>query len=255
MLLRNGVTWHEFVEMGKEVFVQVAREDYGIQGRPTNTARVALITGLGRREVTRVKDVLLGERAREEAAPSRISQILSTWHLDPQFLDAEGTPAVLPVVGDGPTLATLLKLCAGDSPHGAIVKELEELNLVTRTSAGFRVLAREYIRSPTDPDMVRQACLAMHDHAATIAYNVDARRSGPARFERMATHLALPRRQARAFEAYLQSEGQMFLERIDGWLAAHAADEGQIAAIRDERPVRVGVGMYLIHEAQPRMQQ
>ena len=254
MLLRNGVTWHEFVEMGKEVFVQVAREDYGIQGRPTNTARVALITGLGRREVTRIKGVLLGERSREEPAPSRISQILSAWHLDPQFLDTEGKPAVLPAAGDGPSMAMLLRQYAGDSPHGAIIKELEELDLVTRTPDGFRVLAREYIRSPTDSGMVRQACLALHDHAATIAYNVDARRNGPARFERMATHLALPRRQARAFEAYLQAEGQAFLERIDGWLNLHAA-EGDSTGTREEQTARVGVGMYLIHDAQQRQRQ
>jgi hypothetical protein len=256
MLLRNGVTWHEFVEMGKEVFVQVAREDYGIQGRPTNTARVALITGLGRREVTRLKDVLLGERAREEAAPSRISQILTAWHLDAQFADNEGKPATLPATGDGPSMTTLLRLHAGDSPHGAIIKELEELKLVQRTAEGFRVLAREYIRSPTDPDMVHQACTAMHDHAATIAYNVDAKRSGPPRFERMATHLSLPRRHQRAFETYLQSEGQEFLERVDGWLTSHAARGGDEEATsgRAERNLRIGVGMYLICQMHERKQ-
>jgi hypothetical protein len=127
VLLRNGVTWSDFTEVAKEVFVQVAREDYGVQGRPTNTSRVALITGLSRREVTRVKDVLLGERPREAAAPSRISQILTAWHVDPQYVGPDGRPATLPAVGDGPSLATLLKQYAGDTPHGAVIKELEEL--------------------------------------------------------------------------------------------------------------------------------
>lgn len=248
MLLRNGVTWQEFAELGKEVFVQVARDDYGIQGRPTNTARVALITGLGRREVTRVKGVLLGERAREDSPPSRISQILSAWHLDPQFLDTSGRPSVLPATGDGHSMATLLRLHAGDSPHGAILKELEELDLVERTAAGFRVLSRDYIRSPTDPDMVRQACTAMHDHAATIAYNVNAKRIGPPRFERMATHISMPRRHQRAFEGYLQTEGQVFLERIDHWLTSRAVEEAPGAEPGD-RDLRIGVGMYLICES------
>jgi Family of unknown function (DUF6502) len=243
VLLRNGVTWSEFSELMKEMFVQVAREDYGVQGRPTNTSRVALITGLSRREVMRVKDVLLGERPREATAPSRISQVLTAWHVDPRFLTADGKPAVLPASGDGPSLATLLKGYAGDTPHGAVLKEIEELGLVERTPQGYRALAREYIRSASDPDLIRQAGVALHDHATTIAHNVDAQRTGSARFERMATHRAFPRRHVRAFEAYLETEGQAFLEKVDAWLSARHANVEQ-----DERTLRVGVGVFQIHE-------
>ncbi len=49
VMLRSGVSWGEFAELLKEVFVDVARRDHGRQGRPTNTARVAMITGLSRR--------------------------------------------------------------------------------------------------------------------------------------------------------------------------------------------------------------
>jgi len=250
MLLRNGVTWQEFAELGKEVFVQIAREDYGIKGRPTNSARVALITGLSRREVTRVKSVLLGERDREQGVPGRISQILSAWHLDPAFRAADGLPAVLPVSGEGPTMESLLKQCAGDSPYGAITKELLELGLVERTAGGYRVLARDYIRSPTDPDLIRQASTALHDHATTIAYNVDAKRSGPARFERMATHRAVPHENLRAFETYLHAEGQVFLERVDDWLVSHADSADDNAIKSPDRKLRIGVGMYLICDSQ-----
>jgi len=250
MLIRNGVTWQEFVEAGKEVFVQVAREDYGIKGRPTNTARVALITGLSRREVTRVKGVLLGDRAREQVAPGRISQILTTWHLDPAFRGADGLPAVLPASGEGATMESLLRQCAGDSPYGALTKELLELGLVERGADGFRVLAREYIRSASDPDLVRQASTALHDHAQTIAYNVDARRTGPARFERTATHRAVPHHHQIAFEKFLQAEGQEFLLRMDAWLTAHADSQEDRDLNSSGRSSRMGVGMYLIRDSQ-----
>ena len=248
VLLRNGVTWSEFAEIGKEVFVHVARADYGIQGRPTNTARVALMTGLSRREVMRVKAVLTGEQERERPAPNRISQILTAWHVDPDFLTADGNPAVLPLGGDGASVATLLKRYAGDAPHGAVLKELELLGLVESTPAGFRVLSRDYIRSAADPDLIGQAGVALHDHAATIAHNVDTKRTEPARLERMATN-SLPRRQVRAFRAFLESEGQAFLERMDAWLASHAtiAERGT-RALSAERTVRIGVGVYLIHD-------
>jgi hypothetical protein len=250
VLLRNGVTWSEFAEIGKEVFVDVARSDYGIQGRPTNTARVALMTGLSRREVTRVKAVLVGAQARDELPANRISQILTAWHVDPQFLGSDGTPAVLPATGDGASVATLLKGYAGDMPHGAVLKELEQLELIAPVAGGFRVTSRDYIRSAADPDLIRQAGVALRDHAATIAHNVDAKRSEPARFERMATNTSLPRRHVHAFRNFLQTEGQGFLERIDAWLAAHgsAGRRDEQAAPTRERTVRTGVGVYLIHD-------
>jgi len=243
VLLRNGVSWGDFSEIAKEAFVQVAREDYGVQGRPTNTSRVALMAGLSRREVTRIKDVLTGERPREPGVPSRISQILTAWHVDPRFVTADGRPATLSEAEPEPSMAALLKSYAGDTPHGAVIKELTELGLVERTPSGFRALAREYIRGGSDPDLLRQAGIALHDHAATIAYNVDSKRTGPALFERMATNTALPRRQLRAFKAFLATEGQAFLEKADAWLAARAATTAD-----DERTVRVGVGVYEIHD-------
>ncbi len=243
VLLRNGVTWAEFAEIGKEVFVEVAREDYGIQGRPTNTARVALMTGLSRHEVTRVKKVLTGASERPEQPSNRISQILTAWHTDPDFLAADGSPLVLPVTGGTTSVESLLRRYAGSMPHGAVLKELEQLDLVEQTAAGFRVKARQYIRSAADPDLVRQAGIALHDHGATIAHNLYAKRTEPARFERMATQLALPSRHVRAFREFLEIEGTAFLEKIDRWLTVRAAREKTRG-----RVVRTGVGVYLIHD-------
>jgi hypothetical protein len=251
VLLRNGVSWDEFAELGKKTFVEVARDDYGIQGRPTNTSRVALITGLSRREVMRVKELLTCGDVIDDVKPTnRISQILTAWHVDPDFLARDGKPADLPMSGDGASIATLLSRYAGDMPHVAVFKELTKLGLVAEVPGGFRVTSRDYIRSAADPDLMQQAGVALHDHATTIAHNVDAKRTEPARFERMATNRALPRRHVRAFGKFLADEGQAFLERVDAWLAARAltaTDDPSTRAARD-RPVRTGVGVYLIHD-------
>ncbi len=44
-LLRSGVTWKEFADLARGVFVVTASEEFGIRGRPTNVSRVALLTG------------------------------------------------------------------------------------------------------------------------------------------------------------------------------------------------------------------
>lgn len=99
-LLRNGVTWNEFKELSKDMYVDVARQEYGIQGRPTNNARVAVITGLSRREVSRVRDKLLeGAESPDLRQGNRISRILTGWHVDPEFQDGDGQPKDLPATG------------------------------------------------------------------------------------------------------------------------------------------------------------
>jgi hypothetical protein len=247
-LLRSGVTWAEFAELGKEVFVDVARSDYGIQGRPTNSSRVALLTGLSRREVTRVRDVLVGERPAAALAASRISQVLSGWHLDPEFVGPTGQPKVLP--GNGPTasLEALLQRYAGDLPHRAFIKELVARQLVEKVGRdSFRVLERDYTRAPEDPDIVRQLGVALHDHGATLAHNLDTEREDEARFEAMATTVRLAPRHARAFAELVAKRGQELLEEMDAWLISHEVKESD-----DSAGLRMGIGVYLIKDSNRR---
>ena len=249
MLQRSGVTWAEFADLSKEVFVDVAGRDYGLQGRPTNASRVAMITGLSRREITRVRKILAGAEPAKASPGSSIAQILSGWHLDPQFLDAQGRPAELPTEGER-SLQSLLKKYAGDTPHGALTKELLNLGLISECGPGvYEVHANEYVRSPLDPDMLRQAGVALHDHGATLAHNVDSERQAPARFEGMATNPRVAPHRIKDFYQFLEKRGQALLEEVDAWLAKHQHEN---TASEENIGVRLGAGVYLIHDEDTR---
>ena len=71
MLLRSGITWKEFSDMSRTVFVTVATEDYGRKGRPTNVSRVSILTGLSRRDVTHQRKLL--ETEQSSGADAQIS--------------------------------------------------------------------------------------------------------------------------------------------------------------------------------------
>ena len=172
-VLRHGVTVVEFEELTKDAYVQVARQEYGIDGRPTNNARVAMLTGLSRREVAKVRDRLLeGGLLADDSHGNRISQILTGWHLDSEFTDENGQPKVLPATGPKGSLPSLLKRYAGDLPHGAIRKEMQQRALIEEQSDGsFRVLKRDYVFSDLDPESVKRLGVALHDHATTLEHN------------------------------------------------------------------------------------
>lgn len=44
ILLRYGIGYREFAEVVKSALVDVATDEYGIRGRPTNISRVAVMT-------------------------------------------------------------------------------------------------------------------------------------------------------------------------------------------------------------------
>jgi hypothetical protein len=246
-LLKHGVTWNEFGELSKEAYVKVAREDYGIEGRPTNNSRVAMLTGLSRREVARVRDQLLnGTERATELQGNQISRILTGWHLDPEFTDDDGQPNDLPPTGPSGSLSILLKRYAGDLPHGAIRKEMQKRDLVEELDNGqMRVLKRDFVYSELDPEIVAHLGIALHDHAATLEHNLDSNRALERRFEAIASNDRITPRAINAFQKLLESRGLAFLEDIDQWLTEH-----EIEPREDTRAdtVRLGVGVYLIYD-------
>lgn len=246
-LLRHGVTWEDFSELSKDIYVDVARQGYGIQGRPTNNARVAIMTGLSRREVARVRDRLVEEaQSPLEREGNRISRILTAWHVDEDFTDEHGQPLELPTTGPSASFSSLLKRYAGDLPHGAIRKEMLQLGLIEETQTGnLRVLKRDYIYSTLDPDIVRQMSVALHDHADTLDHNLNSARKSATRFEGLADNAHVSARSAKAFAKLVETRGMDFVQEMDAWLSKHEVDTSKTTK---SRKVRLGVGVYLIHD-------
>ena len=247
LALRHGVTSSEFAELTKEAYVQVARNDHGIDGRPTNNARVAMLTGLSRREVARIRDRLLeGGLLVEDKQGNRISQVLTGWHVDSEFTDADGQPKVLPATGPTGSFSSLLKRYAGDLPHGAIRKEMQQRALIEeQADGGYRVLKRDYIYSDLDPEMIARMGVALHDHAATLEHNLNEQRLTAPRFEAIADNASIRPSTYKAFCRLVQERGLSFLEEMDGWLSDN---EIETSTDSKARSVRLGVGVYLIYD-------
>ena len=77
ILLRGGLPHRAFAEVAKRAFVRVAEREGGVSGRKQSTSRIALRTGLTRKEVGRLRK-LPELRAEETAARySRASRVVA----------------------------------------------------------------------------------------------------------------------------------------------------------------------------------
>jgi hypothetical protein len=248
VLLRCGVTWKEFSELAKSTYVEVATQQFGKRGRPTNVSRTAVLTGLARREVRRQRDRL--ETAPQPLAGyvTKASLVLSAWHLQPEYLDKNGKPALLRLDGGGATFATLLRRCgAGDVSPSTLLKELLSAGAVRRRADGrLEALQRNYLPHAIDEQFIRLWGTGLADVGTTYVHNLTRSARTPARFERAAVNDRIAASAVAEFREFLDREGQAFLERVDAWLAAHeVSDAGDEAAAQS---LRLGAGMYHIQD-------
>ena len=246
-LLKSGITWKEFAELSRTVFVDVAAEEFGLRGRPTNVSRIALLTGLTRRDVRRYRASTLLESAsarRAEDDLNHATRVLAGWHLDAEFIDDMGRPRALPASGDGATFSALVRRYAGDIPATALAKELLLSGSVVRAEDGaYRAVRRYYMPRAMDGKAVERAGHVLADLTTTLEYNLSRDAAAPSRFEGRAQNRHVAPEHLPAFRAFMEREAQGFLERCDEWLSSHEAEAGARGT-----PLRLGAGVYMIQD-------
>jgi Family of unknown function (DUF6502) len=248
LLITSGLSWKEFADVSKVAFVEVATEEFGIRGRPTNLARVAILTGINRREVARLRELSESGEPEEPRYLNAAQRLLSGWHQDADFI-ADGKPLLLAVSGDAPSFESLCARYGGDMPMTALLKEFKAVNAVAEQSDGrLQVLTRVYIPQQIDGDRALRSGSVLEDLGNVITHNLIAPIAEPRRFERRAENDAIDPRHVAAFQAFLDKEGMAFLERVDDWLTQHEQTDADSNAKR----VRLGAGLYHLQSYKPR---
>jgi hypothetical protein len=252
LLLKCGMTWREFAEVSKSVFVAVASQDYGLNGRPTNVSRVSILTGVSRKEITRVRNLLEHESTPLPNKTSDATRLLSGWHQDPDFITATGEPRVLPAEGGGASFATLWQRYAGDVPVTSMRKELERAGAIKTLPDGtLRAERRYFMPRRFDPQWILNAGSMLSDLGSGITHNLDVAAEPPSagakapgrRFIGRATSDSVDVAAMPEFEAFVEQRGQEFLETVDQWLTEHEARPATGGA---RKRMRLGLGMFLI---------
>jgi hypothetical protein len=186
-----------------------------------------------------------GSGTSTEESLNHASRVLTGWHLDPDFLEPDGRPRVLPAAQGQASFEVLLKRYAGDIPTTALVKELVKSGSIERLESGaYRVLRRYYMPRQMDGHAVERAGSVLADIATTVEHNLSRGPSDPSRFEGRAQSRHVDPRNLPAFRAFVEREAQGLLERVDDWLASHEAG----ATTEGAATVRLGVGVYAIQD-------
>jgi len=243
MLLRNGVTYQAFAETLKLVFVQVASEEFRIPGRKQSDSRIAVITGLSRKEVKRVAALAPAADAAAYVRYNRAARVVSGWTEDPAFVTA-GVPRALALEGAGANFPELVRRFSGDAPPRAVLDELERVGAVERRDDGMLVLkVRSYQPLTDDPDRVAALGRTASALLETAEHNLGASEVDQ-RLQRQVVSRDLPAHSVARFQHLTAERAAPVLASLEAWLDDHALDPGVAGVER----VAVGVGVYLFVE-------
>ena len=74
ILLKNGISYQTFANIARNQFVEIAQKEFCVEGRKQSVSRIAVITGLTRKEVGRyLKFSVPYDREKIRPLQSRIS--------------------------------------------------------------------------------------------------------------------------------------------------------------------------------------
>jgi hypothetical protein len=241
-LMKSGIGYREFAEISKSAFVDVATSDYGLRGRPTNISRVAVMTGLTRKEVKRLREKISAGTQIDMARVIPPAEILSRWHSDLDYLDSTGRPLTLDFDGETPSFAALVKKYGGDIPAGAMRTELKRVGAVTEDDRGRLTVQVKDFQPIEREDQIRRALgMAVYGLGLSINHNLSTQPKDNW-VERLAFSTRIRRSDAARVRRISQDRAIEFVESVNDLFSAYETIYGDDEP--DLETTTLGVGVY-----------
>ncbi len=242
LLVSQGLTHAEFSEVAKEVYVEVALRHFEPSER-VNKSRVAVLTGLTRKEVKNVIDRAI-ESSSLEKTKSRPSRVLSGWYEDPKFTGPYGIPLELSYENQNEGLASfieLVKTYSGDMAPRQMLNELLRSGSVVEVDGLYRAVSRLYEPTALSPELIQRLGDIGYRFFSTAALNITKEGQGTGYFERAvyANEGCTPN-VIEKFDEHIKAKGQVFLEELDIWFSANEHQN-------DPKEQRQGTGLFMVH--------
>lgn len=243
LVLKRGMAFGQFAELVKHAYVEAAEEDFTVPGRKLTISRVAVLTGLTRKEASRLmqeEPPVSESQARRRV--NRAARVVSAWAVDPAFQDASGNPLDLPFdAQEGQTFARLVAQHGADVPPRAVLDELIRVGAVVRHEDGLiHLVERAYIPAGDEAAKLEILGTDVADLIASIEHNLDPP-DGIRYFQRKVAYDNLPPEYLPALRELLARKGQALLEDLNDDMARHDRDLSGEVVEGPRRRAMVGI--------------
>lgn len=247
LAVARGVPIQALEEALRRAMVGAARAALGGGDGGRLTSRISAMTGLTRREVSRL------EGLDTQALPSSrtlVTELFTLWRFDPALRAPDGRPRVLTRTGPAPSFEALAARVSRDVHPRTLLDEMARLGLVVCLSERDSVALVEDTVVPRGRWAEMMGFLGDHvgDHFRAAADNVLG--DGRAHFEQALLADELSERSVEAAKALISTQWQRLMGDLVPALTALMEEDRQAGRPQD-RAVRIGFYSYARPMAPP----
>lgn len=249
LMLRKGVTFSSFVNLLKEVFVEVAEREFRLDGKPPSDSRINLLTGVHRKDVRRLRSQVLEDEASLPEAVSFGAHLVSIWLNHEPFCEQPGEPRALPrlaSVGGERSFDALVASLSTDIRARVVLDEWLRLGVVSVDEDDqVHLQTRAFIPQRGLEEKIAYFRHNLHDHACAAVHNLTD--AGEPFFERSVHYDSLSQAGVQQLRDAVRTDGMQLLLTLNQLAAELEEREQPPAEVRQ----RITVGLYFYAEPSP----
>jgi hypothetical protein len=246
LMLANDLGYTFAIDLLKTLFVEVADNDFMIDGKRQTDSRVSLISGVHRKDVKRLRGNIPDV---DEVIPENISlgsQLMAIWNTNAAYLNQDGMPKPLPRLSSeaqGESFEGLVRSITTDIHPRAVLDELIRLGLVS-------VDTDNYVHLVTDAFIPQEGMEEkafffghnLHDHAEAAVANIQGQQ--PGYLERCVHYDQLTQASVDQINELAKKQGMKSLQEI--FKIADTCAETDKS--NQDANMRITYGVYFYHE-------
>ena len=240
ILIRNGVPSDALTQLVRKTYVDVAADEFRLDGKRQTVSRISVITGLHRKEVARLRDVNAVDVGAAGVARNRAASVLTAWLRDPDFTDRKGDPLDLVFAGTN-SFSELVRRYSGDMKPRAMADELLASGAIEHVAGRLRLSARGFVPGTDVDDLIAMLGTDTAQFIDTIDHNL---RNADKRYQRKVEYENVPAEHAAQFRTLSARLAQQLLEELDRWLASRSSDPAQPG----QSTMTLGLGVFQIEK-------
>ena len=245
LMLANDLSYPFVIDLLKTLFVEVADNEFMIDGKRQTDTRISLISGVHRKDVRRLREY---SPQLDEVVPENISlgsQLMAVWNSDVKYLNIDGTPNSLPRLAstrEGESFESLVRSVSTDIHPRAVLDEWLRLGFA-KIDDDDRVclIADAFIPQEGFEEKIFFFGNNLHDHAQAAVSNIIGQQ--PSFLERCVHYDQLSKASVDEIEALVKKQGMKHL--TDVFKVVEASKDAEKAS---KTKMRMTYGIYFYHE-------
>ncbi len=248
LCMRLGVSANQANDLMRWLFIdEFYRTENLWHRRQPFASRAALLSGLSRKEVTRLRNTdTIGDAVVTERQ-NRAARVLAGWRNDRRFLDEQGKPKPLPMKSTDSVASfhTLVGAYSGDVPPRTVLDELLRAECI-RVEGGDTVVLVDSVYGPRTKadDYLSTVSLVMNALGGSADFNVAHAETSERRLMRIWFQNNIPLENLADAQQLIQESTIRFGRQLDAELVQFAHRE----RLPGKKYVRAGMGGFYFQE-------